>query len=395
MSLLVLSPISPARSGNGLAMRVFSFLEAVRPFAEPVVAVVPIFGKSMAGDAGGFEVVEVRLPEPPLLRRQTTRLLADERWRALLGALEPLPRAAQMVPPSLAEEVLRLAPLSEGTPLHVVRSYMAPLGLALADRLGSSWSSLDLDDDDEAVAGGEADRYSRLVAGLGPLFSTVALASPSDADRVAARHGFSTFQLPNVVAVPGALPTRCPAGDMVAFVGNLTYWPNIEAALTLADEVLPALRAELGRKVTAHLVGPYSKPGPLEALQGRADVVLTGFVPDLGEIYDRADAVVAPLRSGSGTRLKLLEAFAAGVPVVTTPLGAAGLSAKDGEHLLLSETSQGLASHVARLMSRPELGPRLAASAFELVNRCYSPSMLERRVGELVRSAQANGRPSF
>ena len=135
--------------------------------------------------------------------------------------------------------------------MHVARSYLAPLGIALAERIGSDWVTLDLDDDDEQLersAGNEdaAASYGRLVAVFGPLFRRVSLAAPAEAAAVAARHGLAAVVVPNAVAddrapeaaarAPGPVP-----GLSILFVGNLTYWPNADAARRLAREVLPAV----------------------------------------------------------------------------------------------------------------------------------------------------------
>lgn len=394
--LLVLSPIMPARTGNGLAMRVASFLEAASAAHEPVVAVVPISGELPVAPAAEFaRVVAVPPGASQTARSQLARLLGERRWRELLARAEPMPQAARLASPALADEVVRAAGVAPGTAVHVVRSYLAPLGLAVAERLSAPWATLDLDDDDEAVSEGESGSYRRLTSAFAPLFSLVSLASHEEAERVACRHGLRAVALPNVVEAPPALPSRRPSGDVVLFVGNLTYRPNVEAVLSLADDVLPAVRARSGLPVTALVVGNYARPGPLAWLEERPEVSLQGFVADLSSAYDRADVVVAPLKTGSGTRLKLLEAFAHGVPVVTTPRGACGLDVRHGEHLLVAATPEGLAAHIVTLLRQPLLADELASAAFEFVRRHHSMAVLTADVSAMLRSARAIGRPAL
>jgi hypothetical protein len=387
--LLVLAPIMPAKSGNGLAMRVASFVEAAKASYEPVVAVLPVSGSSPAGESS-FDARLVASSDAGLLRRRTAELLADPSWRHLLAAVEPLPRAAQMAPPSLAKAVLEVVPLPEGTPVHVVRSYMAPLGLAVAEQLGSSFATLDLDDDDVAVAGSEKEHYARLISVFGPRFSAVALAQSEEAPKLRARYGLDAFELPNVVPVPPVARRANRAGNTIVLVGNLTYGPNLEAAVALVEEVLPLVRAELGDSIRILLVGSHDGSGAIEELAAKPGVTVTGFVPDLAAVYERADLVVAPIRHGSGTRIKLLEAFAAGVPVVTTPLGAAGLGVRDEDQVLLASTNRQLAVAAVSVLRDRALGARLADSAFSHVSSRYSPAVLENKVSEFLKRAAAS-----
>ena len=91
--------------------------------------------------------------------------------------------------------------------MHVTRSYLAPLGVAIAEQLGSRWASLDLDDDDEQVVRAlgddeDADAYRRLVGVFGPLFQAVSLAAPHEAAAVSRRHGLAASVIPNAVSLP-------------------------------------------------------------------------------------------------------------------------------------------------------------------------------------------------
>ena len=105
----------------------------------------------------------------------------------------------------------------------------------------------------------------------------------------------------------------------------------------------------------------------------------------------RADLVVVPVRYGSGTRLKILEAFAQRVPVVSTPLGAEGLGAVDGVHLLLGDTARGLADACARLLRDPALRPGVGPEAHCLFLEHFQSEVIEQEVAELAR--QVAGRP--
>lgn len=404
--LLLLAPIEPRTTGNGLAMRTAAFATAAQRRFDVAVVVVPVVG-APPGRAGRAEVpVATVAPRPAReLVGELSALLASPRWRALLAEVEPMPALARAGSPGLAAAVVAAAGVADGTPVHVMRSYLGPLGLAVADRLAAPWVSLDLDDDDEAalrpVDAVGAAAFGRLVGAVTARCSAVSAASPAEATAIAARHGSACEVVANTVPVPPAAWVRverqAAAGRTgraaaVLFVGNLTYRPNLEAAGLLVDEVLPALRARRSGPVEVALVGPYDPGGPVAALGRHDGVTVTGFVEELSGWYAEAALVVAPVRSGAGTRTKLLEAFAHGVPVVTTPVGAAGLAVADGVHVRLGTTAGELAEAAAGLLADPGEAQRQAAAALELVRSSYGPAVAVEQVGRLFEMAARAGR---
>jgi len=174
----------------------------------------------------------------------------------------------------------------------------------------------------------------------------------------------------------------------VLFQGTLRYPPNAEGARFLVREVAPRLRALVPR-VRIRLVGTTA-PG-LSGLDDPPSVTLVGQVPDMSVELAVADLVVVPLRFGSGTRLKVLEAFAQKVPVVSTTLGAEGLGVGDGVHLLLADTPDGLAGACARLLGDEGLRGRLADAAHELFLRRYADDVVAERVASVARRVAAVG----
>jgi glycosyltransferase involved in cell wall biosynthesis len=140
--------------------------------------------------------------------------------------------------------------------------------------------------------------------------------------------------------------------------------------------------------VTATIVGDYGADATIAGLADHPGVRLLGFVEDLQPLYDRAAIAVVPLRIGSGTKIKLLEAFARRLPVVTTPAGAAGLGVARGTHLLVGEDDEDLASHAVTLLSDPPAARRLAEAAFEYVCRHHTPANTGPVVRAFLRAAQ-------
>ena len=125
-------------------------------------------------------------------------------------------------------------------------------------------------------------------------------------------------------------------------------------------------------------------PG-LEALADPPDVTLVGHVPDMATELALADLVVVPLRFGSGTRLKVLEAFAQRVPVVSTTLGAEGLGVVDGQHLLTADTAEGIAAACARLLEDVDLRATLTGAAHELFMERFAEDVVTGQVEALAR----------
>ncbi len=201
----------------------------------------------------------------------------------------------------------------------------------------------------------------------------VTVCSEPDADRVrAAAPAARVAVVPNAVDLERLRPRadHPPAvADRVLFFGSMGYAPNVDAVLHLLDRIWPAVRAARPA-ARLEIVGPGAPPAVLA--RRAPDVEVTGFVDDLAPHLARAAVVVAPLRMGGGTRLKILEAMAMARPVVSTPLGAEGIEARHGVELLLADEPAAFAAAVARLLADPAQGDRLGRAGRALVEERYS-----------------------
>jgi glycosyltransferase involved in cell wall biosynthesis len=171
----------------------------------------------------------------------------------------------------------------------------------------------------------------------------------------------------------------------------MRYFPNMDGARYLVEEIVPRLREVLGHDFEVRLVG--HAPPVVQQLAADPNVVVTGFVDDLDRELNEADLVVVPLRHGSGTRLKILEAFAHGIPVVSTSVGAAGIECTDGRDLLLADDADAFAGACARLLGDAALRARVTDSAYRLASRHYDWQTIGRRIGDLA-TAVVNHRPA-
>lgn len=160
-------------------------------------------------------------------------------------------------------------------------------------------------------------------------------------------------------------------GKTIIFVGTFGYLPNRVAARWLIEEIFPMLQ-EKHPDSCLILAGANPTPEMLEAERRNPNITVTGRVEDLRSYIANASVVIIPLLQGGGTRLKILEAFAAGRAVVSTSKGAEGLGAADGEHLLIRDSTSALVSGVCEIWSDPNLEKYLISNAFELVKSQYS-----------------------
>lgn len=160
------------------------------------------------------------------------------------------------------------------------------------------------------------------------------------------------------------------------FVGHMGYLPCVDAAVHFTREILPRVQQRLP-DVELWLVGNNPSGAVQRLSSGRVHV--TGFVEDVRSYYQRSTVCVVPLRAGGGTRLKILEAMAFGRPVVSTTVGAEGLTVSDGEHLLIADQPEAFAQAVVRLLTEPALRERIAADARQLVESLYDWDLVAER----------------
>ncbi|MHB0999876.1 MAG: glycosyltransferase family 4 protein [Armatimonadota bacterium] len=155
---------------------------------------------------------------------------------------------------------------------------------------------------------------------------------------------------------------------LLAFTGALTYTPNYDAAMRLSKDIMPHILAQMP---DAKLQITGNSNGIDTSALAAEGVKLTGYVDDIKTVLGSAQALVVPLRYGGGTRLKILEAMALGTPIVSTPMGAEGIGAEDGIHILYGETDKELADQSVRLLQDEELADRISTAAKELVRERY------------------------
>lgn len=187
-------------------------------------------------------------------------------------------------------------------------------------------------------------------------------------------------------AATGSRATGPAAARDFVFLGTYTYQPNEVAAKILIEEILPRLQQRLPA-ARLLLVGRGARPWMTVAARQQPGVVVTGEVEDVRPFLHAATAMIVPLTIGSGTRLKILEAFASRCPVISTAKGAEGLGAVDGSHLLSAETAEEFVDQIERLVREPALARALSENAYELFARVFSWEAIGASVCHSVRAA--------
>lgn len=209
---------------------------------------------------------------------------------------------------------------------------------------------------------------------------------PHEASIYGRRYGASVRVIPNTIRVADYTSLRSieAAPESFGFVGIYNFDPNLSAAVRLLTRVLPRVRE---RRPDARLVLiGRSPPASLRALVDRtAGASLLGDVPDAMAALASAGPLLAPLEAGTGTRLKILEAAASGIPVVTTRLGLAGLDFTPGEEVVLAETDEEFVSALLRLWDDLAASRAMAGRALERVERQYDNAVLDDRVDRALR----------
>jgi glycosyltransferase involved in cell wall biosynthesis len=186
----------------------------------------------------------------------------------------------------------------------------------------------------------------------------------------AARLGGAPTVVPNGVDVDRFAPTPVPREPRLLLSGTFSYWPNIDGAEWFCDEVLPVVRAAVP-DVTLELVGRQ----PVASIQGlaaRPGVSLHRDVPDVLPHLAGARVAVVPVRIGSGTRVKALEALAAGRPVVGTAIGLAGLGLRDGVDAAVADDPAAMAAAIVDLLQDDALASARAAAGRQVVEQRFA-----------------------
>lgn len=415
-SLLFVSPILPAITGNGLAMRAALFLEALAKDHDVTLLIIPVSGTLR--DASDFAAKHARHVVTLDLDGKIDPLwslcehVGDPEARRQAFLDYPRPALCRYATTPCIEAMQAALPRIDFDAIHVMRAYLAPYvaPLLLAAKSSGTQTSLDLDDDetlthtrfaallegmgraDEArIEAAEAAKYTRIEATWLTYFERILVCTAEHARRIEDSHPRARCAVvSNHVALPRLLPRWPHRGRHILFVGNLSYLPNVLGLLDFVRHSLSRIRAELGRPVALRIAGG-SPAKEVVGLAGQDGVEVVANPPDLARHYHWADLAIVPVNAGGGTRIKLIEAFAHGVPVVSTPIGAEGIPVVAGLHLRLADSHAAFAEACIELLADARQARLQARQARNFVETGYSRPVGLTRIRAVLAPRQPSG----
>jgi glycosyltransferase involved in cell wall biosynthesis len=295
-------------------------------------------------------------------------------------------RIPQTSLPRLLAEVRAFKPdtiVVEGIPLVALLKHLRPLTKRLILDMHNVESEL-AQQARTWAARIDAARIRRLERRALNMVDRVWVCSEPDQDRLIKLYqpNIPVYVVPNGVPRFEQLQNLSPArsndytkGPALIFVGHLGYRPNVVAAERLAREILPLVRREFP-SARAIFAGRYPCP-QVQALTARPGVEVHANPESLASFYEQAHVAVVPLSEGGGTRIKILEAAIAGLPVVATALAAEGLGLIDQEEIVLADSSEEIARQVIGLCRDPEKMRRQSCCAQKTVRLRFGPDAID------------------
>ncbi len=182
-----------------------------------------------------------------------------------------------------------------------------------------------------------------------------------------------------------------PDPATLLFTGTMDYRPNVDAMRWFVSEVLPLISAQRP-EVTLQIVGRSPAPFVVQLASSHPGVTVTGPVEDVRPYFSRSSICVVPIRMAGGARLKILEALAMGVPIVSTRMGSEGIDLSDGKELLLADSAQDFAAAVLRLLEDQGLRRQLSTQGRRAAEERFDWSRVAPRLLETYRDAETRGR---
>jgi glycosyltransferase involved in cell wall biosynthesis len=217
--------------------------------------------------------------------------------------------------------------------------------------------------------------------------------SENDADAISAVTGKECFVIPNAVDSESfsKIKKQSHEGLVCLFVGDFTYQPNQDAVKWLMENIISKSKIQMSNKIQNPnvkflLVGR----NPTEYVRNLAseNIIVDDTIEDIRDAYARADIFLAPIRIGGGTRLKILEAMAAGLPVISTTIGVEGLEVREGKEVLIANEPEDFAEKINLLLKNPALRDKIGQAGRVLVRQKYDWKLSVQKLQEIYSSLE-------
>ncbi len=216
------------------------------------------------------------------------------------------------------------------------------------------------------------------------IFDVKTIISLPDRDLINHKEKEKIHIIPNGVDHDFFHPIEKPKKYDVVFTGNMSYPPNIDAAVFLIKEIMPLVWKQIPEAKV--LLAGASPDAKVKALASEK-VDVSGWLDDIRDSYSTAKVFIAPMRIGTGLQNKLLEAMSMKIPSVTTPLANAALKAEPGKEILIGEDAGQLAENLIKLLENKDLAKNIAENAFDFVHKNFSWSESTLKLSKLMEEA--------
>ncbi|MDR3543890.1 MAG: glycosyltransferase family 4 protein [Desulfosporosinus sp.] len=170
----------------------------------------------------------------------------------------------------------------------------------------------------------------------------------------------------------------------ILFLGTLTWVPNNKGMIWFLKNVMPLLQ-EKKENIHLYIVGKNPSSQLLSIAEQYRNVTITGYVESVDHWYDKCDFMIVPLFIGSGQRVKIIEAFSRGMPVLSTSIGAEGLNYTDGVDIMIADTAEAFSEKITTI-SEPDICNTLSMNSRKLYNKYYSVEAVSRQINAVVDS---------
>lgn len=204
-----------------------------------------------------------------------------------------------------------------------------------------------------------------------------AVLAVSEEDKAALHEAIGPGSKVEITIIPIAVDTdevapvtRQPGADHILHIGTMYWPPNVDGILWFIRQVYPHIRARRPQTIF-DVVGARPPQEILDLSGNGTGINVTGYVPDPAPYRQQAGLMVVPLRAGGGMRVKILEALAQGLPIVSTTLGCEGIAVTHGQNILIADTPHEFAQAVLRLLDNPQLAAELGCNGRRLAEQLY------------------------
>jgi polysaccharide biosynthesis protein PslH len=236
-----------------------------------------------------------------------------------------------------------------------------------------------------AYFGGQYDRMARFESEVCRAVKSIIAVSDVDAATMQSKYGVS-----RIAAVPTGVDVDyfAPKGEQISstdlvFLGSMDWMPNIDGVQWFVNEILPLIRKKRPDCSLA-IVGRSPDAEIQQLAQQDNRIRVTGTVPDVRTYLWESAVSIVPLRIGGGTRLKIYEAMAAKIPVVSTTIGAEGLDVENGANIDIADSPGAFADRCLALLDDEDARRRMAKNAFDMISSRYSWEVVSREFEKLL-----------